>query len=454
MAKLRETGFALALAVGIVLALVVGIVYSITASSRRLATDAESLHATHEMVQAATVVRSQVELAAFQVALRSEGVGVDAVAIDSALAHADTAADQVVAAHQVLDTMGSSTPELASASSGFEAGTRQAVAALATGVVIATDDVDSRYEELIAELAPVRDGLVVAVSSSERSNAWSSTIAAFLAVFAIPASVITAYFVLDRRRRRQHELEVALEAERAAHESREQFLNTVFHELRKPLTGVRGIAQMLGGDEALMGQPRMSDLHALLVGELDDMTSLVDDLLTASRLEGGGLEYAMEPVDVKGETRTLLDSLNHRGASIYFAMDDGIVNADRRRLRQIVRNLLSNALKYGGPNIEVKGLVDDDSYTVVIVDDGQGVPRAVEDQLFTRFVHDRDGSPSVGLGLSIVMALAVGMGGTAFHSREDGLTRFGVRLPKAAEAVKAAHQYEPPTITPVTRAAG
>ena len=164
--------------------------------------------------------------------------------------------------------------------------------------------------------------------------------------------MIAIYFVLDRRRRRQHELEVALEVEKAALDSRERFLMTVSKELRKPVTGVRAIAQLLAADEQLMRQPRMTDLHALLVGELDDMSGVVEDLLTTSRLEAGALDYAIEPVQIRDEVRALLDSLNHRGASVYMAMDEGVVNADRRRLRQIVRNLVANA--------DVRGLVVQD----------------------------------------------------------------------------------------------
>jgi signal transduction histidine kinase len=189
----------------------------------------------------------------------------------------------------------------------------------------------------------------------------------------------------------------------------------------------------------------------LLVGELDDMSAVVEDLLTTSRLDAGALEYAIEPVQVREEIRSLLETLNHRGASVYMAMDDGVVNADRRRLRQIVRNLLANGLKYGGPNIEIKGQSDADSYTIVVVDDGHGVPPGIEEKLFTRFASDGDGAQNVGLGLSIVMALAVGMGGTAFHQREDGLTRFGVRLPNA-EAVSA--RADDAAKVPVPQAAG
>jgi signal transduction histidine kinase len=226
---------------------------------------------------------------------------------------------------------------------------------------------------------------------------------------------------------------------------------TVSQELRKPLTGVRAIAQLVAADEELMSQPRMTDLHALLVGELDDMSAVVEDLLATSRLDAGALDYAIEPIQVRDEVRALLGSLNHRGASVYLAMDEGVVNADRRRLRQIVRNLLTNALKYGGPNIEIKGQAEDDSYTLLVIDDGHGVPGAVEDTLFNRFVDSREGSQNVGLGLSIVMALAVGMGGTAFHQREDGLTRFGIRLPNAGP-ITGDEQPEEATMVPVAQA--
>ncbi len=453
MRRFRGNSLAVALAAGLGLALLFGIGYAVASSSRQVSRQAESLHVTDQILHEATVVRAQIALASYQVSLAAEDVIVDPAAIDSALTEATTAIAATDRAGQTLAELGEATPEATTALNEFLGTAGDVATDLAKQLPVSDDSVADSFDIAVDEIVDIRDELVVAVGASERSNAWISAIAGFLAVFAIPAAVISAYFVLDRRRRRQHEQEVALEAERAALSSREQFLTTVSHELRKPLTGVRGIAAMLAKDDDLMKQPRMADLHALLVGELDDMTGLVDDLLAASRLEAGGLEYSIEPVDVRAETRSLLDSLNHRGASVYIAMDAGVVEADRRRLRQIVRNLVSNAVKYGGPNIEVKGLDDDDSYTVVVIDDGQGVPRDVEEHLFTRFTHQvGDSAQSVGLGLSIVMALAVAMGGTAFHAREDGLTRFGVRLPKSAAAEEPVPRYEPPTMAPVTRA--
>lgn len=458
MTKIRDNGFAVALAAGLVLALVVGATYAITSSSRRLARHAEALHAAHETLQATVVARSQLELAVYQVsgppALASDAVLAEA-ALDTTLRRAEAGLAAAQGAHQVLAAMGESHRAAGEALQHFTDAGTDVISDIEASAGPSTDEVELRYRAVLGELTAIRDRLAGAVAGSERTNAWIAAVGGFLAVFAIPAAVITVYYVLDRRRRRQHELEVTLQAERAAQATRERFLTAVTHQLREPLWAVRGIFRMLGNDEVLMAQPQVADLHLLLSGELDDMNGLMDNLLTASRIEAGELEYTIEPVDPREVVHTLVDSLNHRGASIYVAMDDGVVEADRRHLRQMIRNLLVNALKYGGPNIEVKGHADDDSYTIIVVDDGQGVSRSMEPQLFTRFVHDQQNNQSVGLGLSIVMALAVAMGGTAFHQRVDGLTRFGVRLPHTIAGAGAgfAGAADAPHLAPVTRAA-
>lgn len=446
MAKFGENKFALALVAGLALALVVGIVFSVSARSRRVAAQAEALNAAHESVQAATIVRSQLELAVFQNALRLNGVGVDNGATTAAATKATNSLRDLSSAVASLVGAGEGSSDLEANATAFMLAADSVVDSLSSTEAVSTEAFETRYEELLDELRPLRNDLAASIDASGGASRWTSGIAGFLAVFLIPAAVITAYFVLDRRRRRQHELEVTLRAERAAHASRERFLTAVSHQLREPLWAVRGISRMLGNDDALMAQPHMNDLHTLLAGELDDMNGLMDNLLTSSRLESGAIDYAIESVDVKEETNVIVESLNHRGAQIYVAMDDGVVEADRRRLNQMTRNLVANALKYGGPNIEIKGHADGDTYAVLVVDDGQGVPKEVEHDLFTRF-SQRTETQNLGLGLSVVMSLAVGMGGTAFHSREDGLTKFGFRLPTSSEpAVPAMASYEPPSI--------
>ena len=102
------------------------------------------------------------------------------------------------------------------------------------------------------------------------------------------------------------------------------------------------------------------------------------------------------------------------------------------RLRQILRNLLSNTRRYEGPEIRVHGHVEEHTYVVEVIDNGDGLPKHVTDRLFERFVHqDRQTTTqgSVGLGLSIVHALVQGMAGSISYARLDGESYFRVRLP-------------------------
>ena len=452
--KLRQNGFAVALTVGLVAALVLGAVYALASRNRTLAEQAAGLHTTHQLIQSATVARGQLELAAYQASLRSEGLVIDEAALDLATERAAAALAAAGQSHAALAALGEATRTTGDATGHLVNNGLLLIDEIDGGSDFTTVAIDAEYQRLIGELTGIRDRLSGEVAAAERSGALAGSIGGFLAVFAIPALVIGGYFWLDRRRRRQHQLEVSLQAESAAHEARERFLTTVSHQLREPLWAVRGLARMLGHDEALMAQPQMADMHLLLAGELDDMNGLMDNLLTASRLEGDGLDYSIEPVDVREAARNVVEALDDRGASIYIAMDDGTVAADRRYLRQVLRNLVANALKFGGPNIEVKGKIDADGYTLTVVDDGQGVPEAVEQNLFTRFVHDDRDVESIGLGLSVVMALAIGMGGTAFHNREDGLTTFGVVLPVVSSTTRRDPTYESPSTSPANEPSG
>jgi signal transduction histidine kinase len=123
-----------------------------------------------------------------------------------------------------------------------------------------------------------------------------------------------------------------------------------------------------------------------------------------------------------------------RASSVKVMVDcrPGTVRCDPARLRQIVRNLVSNACKYGDGGVWVWGAVESRTYVLEVVDRGPGVPAEIEDRLFQRFVHrgtETATSSSVGLGLSIVRSLADGMGGTVTYHRRAGETCFSVRLP-------------------------
>jgi signal transduction histidine kinase len=105
----------------------------------------------------------------------------------------------------------------------------------------------------------------------------------------------------------------------------------------------------------------------------------------------------------------------------------------------VIRNLLSNAGKYGGPDVRIEGAREGRTYLIVVSDDGDGLPDEIVANAFQRFVHqghETATTDSVGLGLSIVNSLADGMGGSVKYERVDGRTRFLVRLPLVQSAAR------------------
>ena len=133
----------------------------------------------------------------------------------------------------------------------------------------------------------------------------------------------------------------------------------------------------------------------------------------------------------------MVEPLRRAGITVEVDCRPALVRSDRLRLRQVVRNLLSNAGKYGGPHIRLLGDEVDGWYEIRVEDDGEGIPPELEPRLFQRFLHRGD-MPlvlgSVGLGLSIVRALAEGMGGAVWYERRRGWTCFVVRVPLAVAA--------------------
>jgi signal transduction histidine kinase len=120
------------------------------------------------------------------------------------------------------------------------------------------------------------------------------------------------------------------------------------------------------------------------------------------------------------------------GGHIETIAEEALVHVDRMRQRQVLRNLISNARKYGGPEIRLTGRVAGDMYEWVVADNGDGVPKEIEERLFQRFVHRGSlvtAPGGVGIGLSIVRALVEGMGGAIDYSRVGGWTEFRVTVP-------------------------
>jgi signal transduction histidine kinase len=133
--------------------------------------------------------------------------------------------------------------------------------------------------------------------------------------------------------------------------------------------------------------------------------------------------------------------------NVELQIDAGIeLLADRMRLRQVLRNLVSNAVRHGGDNIRVAAAVADEDVICSVIDDGPGVSADVESRLFEKFVH-KGSTPllvgSVGLGLAVAHSVVAGMGGELTYQRIDDETHFVIRLPAPRALAHAAWSGDP-----------
>ena len=187
--------------------------------------------------------------------------------------------------------------------------------------------------------------------------------------------------------------------------SKDAFVASVSHELRTPLTVVTGMAHELQERWADLTDEEMDEFTKMLVEQSRDMADLIEDLLVAARSNIGNVAVRNEPVDLQDQVRNVLAGFTDTGDKIITpTLEVGYADADPIRVRQIIRNLITNALRYGGPNIEVVMSSTAGARIIEVIDDGEGIPEADRERIFVAYerAHHTEGQPgSVGLGLTV-----------------------------------------------------
>jgi PAS domain S-box-containing protein len=287
---------------------------------------------------------------------------------------------------------------------------------------------DANVESVIAVMIPGADidfGTLIALSRTER--VFSSEDLNFLHSV---ANVLAA--AIDRASAKAR-LETLLR-------SKDAFVASVSHELRTPLTVVNGMALELNERWAELTQEECAEFTRMLVEQSQDMSDLIEDLLVAARANVGSVTVVNEPIEIDRHIRSVLASYPpDPGRSIRVDVHEGIVDADPMRVKQILRNLITNAIRYGGPNIEVVMTSTSGAHVVEVIDDGSGIPVEDRDRVFEAYerAHTAIGLPgSVGLGLTVSRTLAELMGGSLTY-RYDGRSRFRLELSRDTDAERA-----------------
>jgi signal transduction histidine kinase len=217
-----------------------------------------------------------------------------------------------------------------------------------------------------------------------------------------------------------------------ANRSKDRFIASVSHELRTPLAAVVGFTSELVDNADSFTPEERSDLLAVVRDESRQVANIIEDLLVAARADIGAVVVRHDRLDPAAEIAQLLRSFP-AGFVLDAGSESAAVCGDTLRFRQILRNLVTNAHRYGGPDRWVKIGSDDAQVLIEVADNGVSLAPDDLARIFDPYTraHTPTGTTdSVGLGLTVSRLLAEMMGGSLSCERRDGITVFALSLPR------------------------
>ena len=205
-----------------------------------------------------------------------------------------------------------------------------------------------------------------------------------------------------------------------------RFIADASHELRTPLAVMRSELEVNLRESGLPAEARetLASVHL----EIESMGAMVDDLLTLARADEGELALTPEPTDLHATAAGVRDALatvaTTSSVDVRLEGDGARVFADRRRIEQVLRNLMANAITYAGRggHVVVSTWTEDGSARCSVRDDGPGIPATARPYVFDRFFRADASRTSggAGLGLAICYEIVVANGGQIQVSSEEG----------------------------------
>ena len=438
LARPKARSRTVAIAVGASLLLVFfvsGLAFANSVGAARVAENARSLHWANATLGTSSLARAAVVQAITFAQLESEGL----------VEHDDVvyAMDQVEASYQELkeleEVAGGS--ESAAELTHFLAPLNSAVSMVHEGDTEAAQSLifgaaEIAYLDLVESLQLEQDAIQAAIDGNTATATRLNGYVVFLFTLAIPATAVLVYWRIARRQVKEYKIytELELESEREVSRAKDSFIAGLSHELRTPLTSIYGFAEILadgGGDDAA----HTSEIAQIIANESAEMTRMVDDLLTASRMESTGIEIESVATRLQDIVESAITPFERAGLEIERAPTNVVVRTDGARLRHVLVNLLSNAARHGGKKIGVEVSATDDTVDIEVWDTGPCVPEDQVAKLFDRFIHNGAApllAGSVGLGLAIASRLTAMLGGRLKYQRFAGKSYFVVRVPALA----------------------
>ncbi len=311
--------------------------------------------------------------------------------------------------------------------------------------------VDAGTESVVVGVLPSLDGglarsfsdvllgrrLRVAVVPSEGFGLQSGALAGSSLLAMGLAIAVLAYAVGVMSRRRAAQAAERLQMAQQINEDKDRFIAGVSHELRTPLTAILGLSQQIAEHPEHFDPAELAELSAMVARQSEEMSVLIEDLLVAARADAGTITILQERVDLAEQARVVCKGFPEERSVLAVDGTEVWCEADPLRVRQIVRNLVANAIRHGGPTIEVHARGSAEGAVLEVRDDGDGIEAEARELIFAPYYRSGAAAglaPSVGLGLSVARQLAELMGGTLDYRYDNGSSVFRLVLPTAARA--------------------
>jgi PAS domain S-box-containing protein len=230
---------------------------------------------------------------------------------------------------------------------------------------------------------------------------------------------------------------------READEMKHMVLSVISHELKTPVSIIKGYAGTLGREDATWDKATLANGLAIIEEEADKLNALINNLLDASRLQAGGLKLQFAYLDLPSMAEKAVQKLRtqtqRHSFSVDFPPDFPPVQGDYERIGEVLSNLIGNAIKYSpaGGLIRVVGAVRDGEVVLSVSDEGVGIPVNDQERIFERFTRVDNSltrqTPGAGLGLFLVKAVVAAHGGRVWVDSQPGRgATFHIALPLAA----------------------